>query len=435
MHLSLGPIPHDESTNAGNLNVLSNIFQQQYRLPDEAFEERLLLIYGDQKTTQRIRTIKSRRAGAARPVDSLRWALPIPALFHVKMNYLYLLSRTHFGSAGDGSEATLWHAMNFWIRKGISKKKADFHALEQLIIQSFQARVCAFVWSKLSELQLGSTEADISAILRSYGPEELNGLVDRIVQTYIFTSRYTENPELRNHVLFLQHAQNYLLLKYAVKHADLGLLRRAIARSCVYFHASGQHKYAYEMLYLQRLISTDAAAPELQRAILANGLVNPTGVHDSWYETDRLVEFHNGTLKTIFNDRRGSSVTVKYLMENCALNTEFFKAIAEDMESFLFIKQNGVHAEKPAIIDLRLMARALVKSGSITGTQGHVVTHDAIDLFDAAIPKLAGEALCKFNKKESTDPLDLTANDFDTEEDEVVDEVDEFFTIEASDET
>jgi hypothetical protein len=56
-----------------------------------------------------------------------------------KMNYLYLLSRTHFGSAGDGSEATLWHAMNFWIRKGISKKKADFHALEQLIIQSFQA--------------------------------------------------------------------------------------------------------------------------------------------------------------------------------------------------------------------------------------------------------------------------------------------------------
>ncbi|KAH8743566.1 hypothetical protein F5883DRAFT_40480 [Diaporthe sp. PMI_573] len=63
------------------------------------------------------------------------------------------------------------------------------------------------------------------------------------------------------------------------------------------------------MLYLQRLISTDAAAPELQRAILANGLVNPTGVHDSWYETDRLVEFHNGTLKTIFNDRRGSSVT------------------------------------------------------------------------------------------------------------------------------
>lgn len=53
------------------------------------------------------------------------------------MNYLYLLSRTHFGSAGDGSEATLWHAMNFWIRKGISKTKANFHALKQLVIQSF----------------------------------------------------------------------------------------------------------------------------------------------------------------------------------------------------------------------------------------------------------------------------------------------------------
>ncbi|RSL76867.1 hypothetical protein CEP52_017762 [Fusarium oligoseptatum] len=221
MHLSLGHTPHDESTNAGNLNILSNIFQQQYRLPDEAFKERLLPIYGDQKTTQRIRMTKSRRARAARPVDSLRRALPIPALFHIKMNYLYLLSRTHFGSACDGSEATLWHAMNFWIRKGIYKKKADFHALEQLIIQSFQARVCAFMWPKLNELQLGSTEADISAILRPYGPEEFNGLVDRVVQTYTFTSRYTENPELRNHVLFLQYAQDYLLLKYA---ADLGAM-------------------------------------------------------------------------------------------------------------------------------------------------------------------------------------------------------------------
>lgn len=186
------------------------------------------------------------------------------------------------------------------------------------------------------------------------------------------------------------------------------------------------------MLYLQRLISTDTAAPELQRAILANGLVNPTGVHDSWYEIDRLVEFHNGTLKTIFNDRRGSSITVKYLMENCALNTEFFKAVAEDMESFLSIKQNGRHATKPAILDLRLMARALVQSGSITGTQRHLVKHNAVDLFNAAIPKLAGEALCKFNKKESSDPQDLTANDFDFEEDEPMDEVDEYFT---SDET
>ena len=74
-HLSLGPIPYDESTNAGNIDVLRNIFQEQYQLPDEAFNDQLFLIYGDQKTTQRIRMIKSRRSRAARPVDSLRWGI------------------------------------------------------------------------------------------------------------------------------------------------------------------------------------------------------------------------------------------------------------------------------------------------------------------------------------------------------------------------
>ena len=47
-------------------------------------------------------------------------------------------------------------------------------------------------------------------------------------------------------------------------------------------HGSGQHKYAYEMLDFLRLTTTDAASPELQRAILANGLVNTAGNDDSW---------------------------------------------------------------------------------------------------------------------------------------------------------
>lgn len=42
------------------------------------------------------------------------------------------------------------------------------------------------MWSKLSELHLGATEADISAILQSYSPDGLNGLLHRIVQAYTF---------------------------------------------------------------------------------------------------------------------------------------------------------------------------------------------------------------------------------------------------------
>src|SRR5436190_11919281 len=97
VHRPLGPIPHDESSNAGNLAVLENIFRGQYRLPDYTFEKRLFLVYGDQKTTQRLRTIKRRRRESEQPFDSLQWVLPVPALFHLKMNLLYMISRVHFG--------------------------------------------------------------------------------------------------------------------------------------------------------------------------------------------------------------------------------------------------------------------------------------------------------------------------------------------------
>ena len=58
VHYSLGPIPHDESSNTGNIMVLENIFRQQYHLPHSEFEQHLFLVFGDQKIIQQIDTIK-----------------------------------------------------------------------------------------------------------------------------------------------------------------------------------------------------------------------------------------------------------------------------------------------------------------------------------------------------------------------------------------
>lgn len=112
-------------------------------------------------------------------------------------------------------------------------------------------------------------------MLTTQDAKSFSQLLDNIINSYGNEARSTSDTKLRNHILFLQHMQTYLLLKYAIKRADIGLLRRAIDRCCVYFHGSAQHKYAYEMLYLHRLISTSATSPELQRAILANELINP----------------------------------------------------------------------------------------------------------------------------------------------------------------
>jgi len=126
-HKPLGTILHDESTNSGNLGVLHDIFSKQYHLDEnsELYSTRLFLIYGDQKTVQRIRSCKHLRRRSTRPYDSLQWALPVAGLFHLKMNYLYMLSNCHYGGMG-GDPSTLHHAANFWRRKKSRKKKPIF---------------------------------------------------------------------------------------------------------------------------------------------------------------------------------------------------------------------------------------------------------------------------------------------------------------------
>jgi hypothetical protein len=440
-HFSLGPIPHDESSNAGNILILENIFQYQYQLPDSAFEQRLFLIYGDQKTTQRIRSIKQRREEAERPYDRLKWALPVPAFFHLRMNYLYMVSRVHFGGPGS-DQSTLYDAMNFWTRKKISKSNADFYALEQLIIHSFQARVCALLWNILARSGKGVDLEfeDIARMLATHDCEGFSRLLDKITDSYGKYARSTDDEELRNHVLFLQHTQVYLLLKYSIKRADLGLLRRAIDRCCVYFHGSGQSRYAFEMLYLQRLTSTRAATPELQRAILANGLVNRQGKADSWYETDRLVEFHNGTLRNLLNSKHGSSLTLDYLMEHCALNTDLFATLAKQMESFYNINRNNDHPEKSAERDIRVMTQRLSHSGSIALHSGRTVKHKATDVFAVGAMRIAGSAIARFNRMACSADFDYLEgeehelDDGEKDEDgEIDEELGHFFTPDHAD--
>src|SRR5436190_3644756 len=325
LHCPLGPIPHDESSNAGNLAILENIFRGQYHLPDSAFEKRLYLVYSDQKTIQRLRTIKRHHQESEKLFDHLQWILPVPALFHLKMNLLYMISKAHFGGQ-DRDQSSLYDAMNFWGRKQIAQTKSEFHALEELVIHSYKARIVAFFWWHM-ELPsvLGGQQAEdkLEHVLKSLGSSALIDILDRISSQYSHSHNVdiADDGELRSHALFLRHVQTYLLLKYGIKHGDIGLIHRAVDRCTVYFHGSGQSNYAYEMLYLQHLLVN--STPELQKAILSNSLVNLQGHSNSWFKMDQLVEFHNGDMKILYHARWGSTINLKQLFENYVLSSAY----------------------------------------------------------------------------------------------------------------
>jgi hypothetical protein len=165
-----------------------------------------------------------------------------------------MISRAHFGGQ-DKDQSLLYNAMNFWGRKRISRTKSEFHALEELVIHSYKARIVAFFWRHMehrSALGGQQEEYDLRHVLQSLGFSAFIDLLNRITSQYNHShnDNIIKDDELRNHIIFPRHSQTYLLLKYSINHGDIGLICRAVDRCIVYFHGSGQSNYSCETLYL-----------------------------------------------------------------------------------------------------------------------------------------------------------------------------------------
>ena len=192
-----------------------------------------------------------------------------------------MLLNNHYGSTKvkNSTRSNLRNHAEFWGRKKCRPEGWDFHATEELILQSCKARIAATLWSfvereKQSALDLDGLKTWISIVT-------LSKLLEKIdqVRTYLLISREAtaQDDELRNHVLFCQPAEAYLMLKLANSTGDIGLLPHAIACAAVTFHGCQKLNYQTETLFMFWVTSTDASSDELKKAILASSLVNIQG--------------------------------------------------------------------------------------------------------------------------------------------------------------
>ena len=85
--IALMPMDINESTNEAHFRIHDEIFKRQLRVPVENFETKpLYLVYGDNKTTTRIRAIKSIAVANIEIFNQLHHILPIPGFFHMLYN-------------------------------------------------------------------------------------------------------------------------------------------------------------------------------------------------------------------------------------------------------------------------------------------------------------------------------------------------------------
>jgi len=401
-HYGLGPILENEGTISSIYNIIDTIFTEQLGYNrTEDFGERLQLVYGDQKTVSLVRTVQKEQQEATLLYDKYNWLLAVPGLFHWRTNYMDMIHDTYSGSEHAAVESTLYHNKNYL--GCIQGHKSPFHHKEEVATRAFDARVTALFYRLLPPSVHTTRPNEVDNYIRKLSHTTFHRKVEEIRQ-YIFTAT-EQSPdaskpidyEFSAHAKFLQQMETYKTLKYAIKHADVGLIKRALVRCCLLFHGSDKSKYAFLSLYMTWLTQTDAASKELQDAILANGLVNLRNTNDSWFEMDRLNEFFNLQMKVLMATRRTSTIDTAELFRRTALTASYCTDLKVAIEAAFGEYSNGRHQIKDASQDVRYLAYQIAASRSITKhTHGRSSPFQPTDILQRGI-KLLNGGVKRFN--------------------------------------
>jgi hypothetical protein len=90
--------------------------------------------------------MQAEQVDASAVYDRKDWLIGVAALFHLRMNFLWLMQQTHYRNIEQQDASTLYYNINFWGRKNIPADRAAFQVLEELVLHSFDARVVGLLW-------------------------------------------------------------------------------------------------------------------------------------------------------------------------------------------------------------------------------------------------------------------------------------------------
>lgn len=407
---TLGPILFNEGTLDGSYEVVDSIYKHQFQLDDMDFNDRLFLAFGDQKTSSLIRSMQAEQVDASSAYDRKDWLIGVAALFHLRMNFLWLMQKTHYGNMEQQDASTLHHNINFWGRKNIPADRAAFQVLEELVLHSFEARVVGLFYTRLEQRGVDTSEpCEVESAIEQMKAKGFMALVEDMRKSAFEPQAWrppkdkyannTVDEEFLNHARYLQQMSVYKTLKYGIKNGDIGLIDRVIGVCCFYFEGTGQSNYAFEMLFLKRLTCTKACDSVLRRAILSNSLVNPHGRRDTWQEVDRSLEYLNLELKRELWARRTSTFGLDALFKTTSLTAEYTVCLRKAIERAFARQGNSTHSVPSPVDDIHILAFELACDSIKFYDSGRKARYLAPDIHTIGLERVATQKLEAFNAK------------------------------------
>jgi hypothetical protein len=135
-----------------------------------------------------------------------------------------------------------------------------------------------------------------------------------------------QDEKLRNHILYVQQIETYLLLKYVIFRDDIDFFFRMFVRIILLFYESKKFNYQMKTLYMFWLTNTNACINDLKKVILVNSLMNIQEKKNKFFFVDLHLKLLNEYVKKIMKNRRISFMNFEYLFE---YNARFANSIKQ----------------------------------------------------------------------------------------------------------
>ncbi|KAH9921532.1 uncharacterized protein BXZ73DRAFT_91794 [Epithele typhae] len=417
---SIHPLPTmniDESSVTGNASVLDYIFRRELKFNFGAarFREVVRLVFGDQLSLARIRTLIMHRIGHDTLATSHANLVPGPGLFHYQLALVHGILETHFGEPNpeSGGEGTLNPASISFFNSVLGRKPIFLSSLppyrtcRDLIFTSLTAAVlsCLKTLTNVddleqlaSELTFEELEAHALEIHQRFDintvtilREERNAQVEDRLDEHkrvLEAAGKSDKDELdspfnplvnlntgdmvyENTVLFLRDALLLREFDDAIRAGCSGRILRTLKVLAFAYRGLGRTKYAHEVLHLVHGLTT--VWPERLRVIvLKNWLVNPTRMENAWVPVDLLQEHMNLMIKSIYK-ARGSNMSWSWfeMISPCIIT---LRHLATQMNAFLGDKTGNKHASPEASRDVASLRESMETHRIFVVEKGRVLT-------------------------------------------------------------
>ncbi|KAF9488156.1 hypothetical protein BDN71DRAFT_1513309 [Pleurotus eryngii] len=433
----------DESTTAGNSDVLHDITHLQMGMTDEDFGEFVIPVAGDQLTVDRVQKLIHYTKKDVNDYSRHTWALPCIQLWHMKWVFLKAIYKAHWSPSTGKYLFGLHRDCNTLGRTKLNPTKCDFYPHHHAVVETFEISCLGILRvllkAKCSKADLTASQQYplLHALDEFFKPgsrfaSKPIGFLEHLAKTayrrYLCTAAYDdslgassrnkdiygEEPlesshkpadntwngdrALANLVLQLRDFFWYYEMCHAISDGDIGRVFEVIKILRFYFWGSGSTNYGNELLELACNFLYDFPE-DLQVALLNNWLVNPSGKLGHWHELDLLQEHNNLIIKTMYNDCN-LDFDSDFIQKTVSLNIGGFSQFRSFMSSFFDITVlSGEHTDPNMDADINTLAAHHRRNNVLNFEPGREQSRMSPDFFAVGINKLASGQLDVFKER------------------------------------